>query len=104
MKNLSTLPNSSNTPVTHHLTLAQRASSIPISANICIFPAVMNASPMNTTRRNVNALSTMSRKVGFRDEPGFRMSAKKDSAVEGVEDMVEFDMGKVGLVGLGCRG
>jgi hypothetical protein len=32
------------------------------------------------------------------------MSAKKDSAVEGVEDMVEFDMGKVGLVGLGCRG
>jgi len=32
---------------------------------------------MNTTRRNVNAPSTMSRKVGFKDEPGLRMVEKE---------------------------
>ena len=53
----------------------------------------MNASAMNTTRRNVNAPSTMSRKVGFKDEPGLRMVEKKDSSSSGGGgDGVEVDM------------
>jgi hypothetical protein len=73
--------------------LAQRAISMPINANMCIFPAVMNASAMNTTKRNANAPSTMSRKVGCKDEPGLRMVDKKDSSSSGGgEDGVEVDM------------
>jgi len=67
---------------TNHLTLAQSASSTIIKANICILPAVMNASVMNTNRRKVNAASTKSKKVGCREEPGFRMSVKSRSEVE----------------------
>jgi len=78
---------------THHLILAQRASSMPISAKICIFPAVMNASAVNTARRDANAPSTMSKKVGFKDEPGLRMVEKKDSSLSGDgDDGVEVDM------------
>ena len=52
----------------------------------------MNASAMNTSRRKVNAPSTISRKVGLRDEPGLRMLARNDSPSEGEGDEVWLDM------------
>ena len=57
-----------------------------------MFPAVMNASAMNTTKRQVNAPSTMSRKVGCKEEPGLRIFARKDSPSEGEEDGVGVGM------------
>ena len=52
----------------------------------------MNASAMNTTKRKVNAPSTMSRKVGCKEEPGLRIFARKDSPSEGEEDGVGVGM------------
>ena len=57
-----------------------------------MFPAVMNASATNTAKREVNAPSTMSRKVGCREDPGMRIFARKDSSSEGEEDGVGVDM------------
>lgn len=65
---------------THHLTLAHNANSMPIKANMCIFPVVRNASVMKTIKRKVKAPSTMRRKVGFKEEPGWRMSVMKESS------------------------
>lgn len=65
---------------TYHLTLAQSAISIPISANIWIFPAVKNASIMKTKKRNANAPSTMCRNVGCKEEPGLRIFETNESS------------------------
>lgn len=65
---------------THHLTLAHSANSMPINTNICMFPDVRKASVMNTSKRKVKAPSTMKRKVGFREEPGLSIFARKDSS------------------------
>ena len=58
----------------------------------------MNASAMNTSRRNVNAPSTMSRKVGFREEPGLRIFARKDSPSESGGAELGVDIRVTGVV------
>jgi hypothetical protein len=45
---------------------------------MCGFPEVRNAREMSTRESKVKAQSTMRRKLGFSDEPGFRISEKKD--------------------------
>jgi len=54
----------------NHFTLPQRQNSMKISANIWGFCAVKNTRVTRTSKRHKNAVSTMSRKVGWREEPG----------------------------------
>ena len=61
--------------------LAQRPSSIAMSANTCKFPPVRTARATNTKKSARKAASTMSRKVGCSEEPGSRISEKKDIVV-----------------------
>jgi hypothetical protein len=62
------------------LTLPQSASSIPINAKMCTFPAVRNARLIRTKKSAANAPSRTRRKVGWSDEPGVRMVSKKDDS------------------------
>jgi hypothetical protein len=43
-----------------------------------MLPFVRKANAINTTNSRPNALSRMRRKVGYRDEPGVNMFAKKE--------------------------
>lgn len=63
---------------THHFTLPHKATSIAISAMRWTFPRVTIARAHNTKRRAAKALSTKSRNVGLRDEPGVRTVSRKD--------------------------
>lgn len=73
---------------TYHLTLAQSASSINIKANIWKLPAVAYARMRKTINNAVNAPSRILRNIGFRDEPGCRMLARKPiCSVESADDI-----------------
>jgi len=62
---------------THHLTLPHKHNSIPIRPNMWMFPEVINARMMKIMKRKAKAPSTMRRKVGCSEDPGFRMLEMK---------------------------
>lgn len=63
---------------TDHLTLAQSATSIAISAKKCRLPRVIIARERSTSNSAPKAPSTRKRNVGCRDDPGVRILLKKD--------------------------
>lgn len=65
--------------IAYHFTLNHKHSSIPMRANTWGFPAVKKARIINTRKSIKNAQSTISRNVGWREEPGCKMVEKKDS-------------------------
>ena len=57
--------------------LTQRASAMMSNAIRWTLPPVTMASEPNVKESNARMTSTMSRKFGFRDEPGARMLERK---------------------------
>lgn len=70
----------------HHFTLAHKQSSIAIRTRTWMLPDVRMASDVSMRSSNINEPSTMTRKVGCREDPGVRMLSRKDSASWGSVD------------------
>ena len=61
----------------HHFTLAHRQSSMPMSTMICTFPERRKRRAMKMASSVAKAPSRMSKKVGFKDDPGVSKLEKK---------------------------